>query len=301
MTYRVEKWGPWVDCGLVVGKQGFICGSTPNRDGIVNAHNAAADAANAELERLEKLCERTVPIDWYETQGRGIATLERQLNAEREAHAATKRELEALKREVEGERVGMLELRRKYGARDDETFAAFLERLATAPSPSAPKELEALMWEFRSRSPFSAFVVGSDREVCTFHTGSDHAQGIRAHNESVLAADRIGYERGKREGTEDVDFAAELKRLREAVPKDDGRRWQVVESDGTAWWKGHGFTQSTATEIANVMHLATRPVEPKHEHEFYSWYDVATESPKRKCPCGVVQVARWEDAKEGER
>jgi hypothetical protein len=303
MTYRVEKW----DDGY------------PDKE----AHNLAAEDANDRLAELESLA--TLRLE-------EIVRVRDSLCAEREAHAATKRELEEAK--LAG---GIVQTLRETA---EAVLRVTSEEKAQPPAPSAPKELEALMWRyFESADGKGAF---GRREATYVDPNAEVITG--AINDNIDAAfalgDRIGYERGKREmselwkeNLEAIEFLAarveglrphqgavyvireagkQLEKLRsEAAPKDDGRRWGLFNQDGSAYINDElRLTRACAEEFAKernraancVRPIEARPVEPKHEHEFaLKWHDAASGNLKRMCKtCPAVQVARWEDAKGGE-
>lgn len=81
-------------------------------------------AAVSSLPMAEALASYAAPLETgIEEANERVAQLARELEemvAERNAYVA----------EIEGEREGRLDLRRRLGARDDEIFSAFIERLA---------------------------------------------------------------------------------------------------------------------------------------------------------------------------
>ena len=240
----------------------------------VSHHNEQAALASAMLADLEAEVER-----WKNEASDGLA----QLASERADHEETKAELAEAKRQV-------------------------LEQVPRSPPP---KELEALL--FKSAT-LNCAAMGAPHDLEWF---------VNKANGSIRAAhtigDAAGYERGKREAEKSsesqryceardriAELETELKRLREAAPKDDGARFEIWLRLGgggderSADYPGeYSKDQSDAICLRKTCRYTARPVAPKHVHKYESWVDATSENPRRTCKCGHTQVAEWRDVEKG--
>lgn len=273
---RLVKWDTDDESpSLVVGAwlHGGLAAMGPKSAfGIASAHNAAVDAANAEIERLEKaLAERSSShdacIDRTEALERGRDAARVELAAERKAHEATKA---ALRTALDNRDIAERELVELQCLR------------ATAPAP-LPASVEALLWVGDEGETWVGGLSGISEQGAFAENSSEAKDFIAAHNAAIrqaveltrkeVAAELEEAREGAKFATdESMAYAKTNETLRDAIsklnnelaqcrkdaaPVDDGVIAKV--RDICREWDEHGDSYGAMQAVS----LATRPVKPK--------------------------------------
>lgn len=104
--------------------------------------------------------EQTAYVRELERENKTLRASERELRRELAGATSLAEERLAhanqLQADLEAEFEGRQELRKRFGARDEETFSVFIERLAIM-ADAVPQEVHERGWQWRPTSPDTAF------------------------------------------------------------------------------------------------------------------------------------------------